>query len=97
VSAIDTYARAAQKNITFKLDIEASYFSLDSLDDFNDGTRPSRTINWSPREKVSAKLIMGAKVRRIRFTPPPLVLYEQPDQSRLVSQDIFRFQEVFRS
>lgn len=96
VSTIDTYGRAAQKNITFKLELETSYFSLDSLDDFSDSTRPSRTINWSPREKVTTKLILGAKVRRISFTPPAFVLYEGAGQSRPITQDIFRFQEVFR-
>ncbi|MGH7793474.1 MAG: hypothetical protein ACREQ2_01010 [Candidatus Binatia bacterium] len=96
VSTIDTYGRAAQKNITFTLEIETSYFSLDLLDDFNDGTRPTRTINWSPREKITAKLILGAKVRWVSFTPPAFILYGRPGQSRLISQDIFRFQEVFR-
>ena len=96
VSTLDTYVRAAQKNITFKLDLETSYFSLDSLDDFSDSTRPTRTINWSAREKATTKLILGAKVRRISFTPPAFVLYERPGQFRPISQDIFRFQEVFR-
>ena len=96
VSTIDAYGRTAQKKVTFPLDLETSYFAVDLLDDFNEGTRPSRTINWSPREKVTAKLIMGAKVRRIIFTPPSAVLYERPSLSRLVSQDIFRLQEVFR-
>jgi hypothetical protein len=96
VSTIDTYGRAAQKKIVFPLEIETSYFSLDLLDDFNDALPPARSINWSAREKAAGKLILGAKVRRVRFTPPPMVLFERPCQARLISQDIFRFQEVFR-
>jgi hypothetical protein len=40
--------------------------------------------------------MLGAKVRRIRFVPPPLISFEPATQPRLASQDIFRFQEVYR-
>jgi len=96
VSAIDVYARVARKSIAFPLQIETSYFSLDAMDDFGDAARPGRTINWSAREKVTGKLVLGAKVRRVTLTPPPIVFYERPGPLRLISQDIFRFQEVFR-
>lgn len=96
VSTIQLYGQVAHKKIVFPLEIETSYFSLDLLDDFNDASRPGPTVKWSPREKVGGKLIVGEKVRRVRFMPPPIVLYEQPAQTRPVAQDIFRFQEVFR-
>jgi hypothetical protein len=96
LSTVDTYGRVAHKKISFPLEIETSYFSLDLLDDFGDATQPGLTINWSAREKVTGKLILGMKVRRVILAPPPLVLYELPAQSRLLIHDIFRFQEVFR-
>jgi hypothetical protein len=96
VSTLDAYAEATQKNFSFQLDIETSYFSLDLLDDFGDTTLPMRTISWSSREKVTGNFMLGAKVRRIRFVPPPLISFEPATQPRLASQDIFRFQEVYR-
>jgi hypothetical protein len=95
VSTSDAYTEATQKNFTFTLKIETSYFSLDLLDDFSDGAQPARTINWSARDKVTGNFMLGAKVRRIKFAPPPLIFFEQA-ASRLTSQDIFRFQEVYR-
>ncbi|HME61492.1 MAG TPA: hypothetical protein VKH62_09590 [Candidatus Binatia bacterium] len=96
VSSFDAYAEATQKNFSFTLEIETSYFALDLLDDFSDGAQPSRTINWSARDKFSGNFLLGAKVRRIRFTPPPLISFEQATQPLFTSQDIFRFQEVYR-
>jgi hypothetical protein len=96
VSTFDAYAGATQKNFSYTLELETSYFSLDLLDDFNDGIPPARTINWSSREKVTGSFLLGMKVRRIRFAPPPLISFEQATQPRLTSQDIFRFQEVYR-
>jgi hypothetical protein len=95
-ASLDTYAGVAHKKIIIPLEIETSYFSLDTLDDFGDAAQPARSINWSAREKVSGKLILGAKVRRVRFTPPPVLLYERPSQARSLTQDIFRLMEVFR-
>ncbi|MGH7853319.1 MAG: hypothetical protein ACREP3_07745 [Candidatus Binatia bacterium] len=96
MSTFDAYAEATQKNFSYTLEFETSYFSLDLLDDFSDGIPPTRTINWSSREKVTANFVLGAKVRRVRFAPPPLISFEQATQPRPTSQDIFRFQEVYR-
>ena len=96
VSSFDAYAEATQKNFSFTLEIETSYFAVDLLDDFSDGPQPTRAINWSARDKVTGNFILGAKVRRIRFTPPPLTAFEQVIQPLLTSQDIYRFQEVYR-
>src|SRR6185503_266720 len=95
VSTFDAYAGATQKNFSFILNIETSYFSLDALDDSNDMAPASHAVSWSPREKVSGKLIFGAKVRRVRFTPPPRLFYEKAAHPQPISQDVFRFQEVF--
>ena len=96
VSTSDAYAEASQKNFHFTLNIETSYFSLDALDDSNDTVPAGRAVSWSSREKITAKLILGAKVRRVRFTPPPPTFFESAAHPRTISQDVFRFQEVFR-
>ena len=96
VSTFDAYSEATQKNFPFTLHFETSYFSLDLLDEFGDGPQPTRTINWSARDKGTGNFILGAKVRRVRFAPPPLVSLEPATQPRLANQDIFRFQEVYR-
>lgn len=96
VSTFDAYADVSQKKFSVTLKLETSYFSLDSLDDFNDGGLPGRTINWSSRDKVTGNFMLGAKVRRVKFAPPPLVSFEQAAHPRITSQDIFRFQEVYR-
>jgi hypothetical protein len=96
VSTFYAYSEATQKHFSFKLHLETSFFSLDVLDDFNDGAQPARPISWSARDKVTGNFILGAKVRRVRFSPPSLISFEQATQPRLTSQDIFRFQEVYR-
>lgn len=96
VSISAAYADATRKNYTFTLNIETSYFSLDSMDDVNDAAPPSQQINWSLRDKSASNFLLGTKVRKIKFTPPPMVHFEQTAQPRPASQDIFRFQEVYR-
>ena len=95
-STFDAFAEVTQKNFSLTLKLETSYFSVDSLDDSSDASHPGRTINWSSREKIAGNFILGAKVRRVNFAPPPLVFFEQAAHPRLTSQDIFRFQEVYR-
>ena len=95
VSTSDAYTEASQKNFSLTLNIETSYFSLDALDDANDTAPAGRAMSWSPREKVTGKLILGVKVRRVRFTPPPPVFFEKAAHPGPISQDVFRFQEVF--
>lgn len=96
VSSSAAYADATKKNYTFTLEIETSYFSLDSMDDVSDAAPPSQQINWSLREKSASNFLLGPKVRKIKFTPPSMMLFEQTAQPRPASQDIFRFQEVYR-
>jgi hypothetical protein len=96
VATLDAYAGAIQKNFSFILNIETSYFSLDALDDSNDTVPAGRALSWSPREKVTGKLVLGAKVRRVRFAPPPPLIFEKAAHPGPIIQDVFRFQEVFR-
>ena len=95
-STFDAFAEVMQRNFPFTLKIETSYFSIDALDDFSDGSHPARSIDWSSREKITGNFTLGAKVRRVKFTPPPLAFFEQAAHPRIASQDIFRFQEVYR-
>ena len=96
VSTFDAYAESTQKNFSYTLKFETSYFAMDLLDDFNEGIPPARTINWSAREKVTGNFLLSIKVRRITFAPPALMSFEQAEQPRLTSRGIFRFQEVYR-
>ena len=95
VSVSATYAEATKKIFTIVLEIETSYFSLDSFDDVTDGF-PRGTINWSSREKGSTSFVLGAKVRRVKFAPPSVTLFDSAAQPRPAARDILRFQEVFR-
>lgn len=95
-SASTAYAEAAKKRFMIILDIETSYFSLDSFDDVADVSPRSGALSWSSRDKAPAKLVLGAKVRRIKFAFPSTVIYEPAASPRPASQDILRFQEVFR-
>ena len=90
------YDEVAQKHFTFVLEIETSYFSLDSFDDGSDTLPRGPGINWSSREKGSSNFVLGVKVRRIKFAPPAMTLCEQAAQPRPAGHDILRFQEVFR-
>jgi hypothetical protein len=96
VSTFDAYVEATQKDYSVTLQLETSYVSIDLLDDFGDTGYPARAISWSSREKVTGNFMLGAKVRRVKFVPPPLILFELTSQPRLASQVIFRFQEVYR-
>lgn len=96
VSASATYAEVTKKNFTIVLEIETSYFSLDSFDDATDVFPRGGTINWSSREKGSGNFVLGAKVRRIKFAPPSVTLFDSAAQPRPAAHDILRFQEVFR-
>ena len=93
VSAFSAYADATKKNFTFTLNIETSYFSLDSLDDFSDTSHPARAINWSSRDKVTGKFMLGAKVRRIKFTPPALILCAQRPKLDRRARTFFAFRK----
>jgi hypothetical protein len=96
VSTSAAYADATRKNFIITLEIETSYFSLDSFDDATDFSPRGGTINWSSREKGSSNFVLGAKVRRIKFAPPSIAAYEPAAQPRPATHDILRFQEVFR-
>ncbi|MGE5218182.1 MAG: hypothetical protein ACM3SP_14365, partial [Chloroflexota bacterium] len=75
---------------------ETSFLSLDSLDDFGDNSFPSRSLDWSPREKVGAKLMPGAIPRKIKFAPTAVINGDGLVYDREAFRDLFRFQEVYR-
>jgi hypothetical protein len=90
------YAEAAKKEGSFELRFETSFVSLDPLDDSSDAPYPEGIVSASPRGNGVMKLTPGYAVRKLRFTPPPLVFFERSAHSGLISQDLFRYEKVYR-
>ena len=88
------YAEAVKKDGSFQLRFETSYVSLDPPDDFSDAPYPDGIISSSPRGII--KIPLGSVIRKVRFTPPAIVFFERPAHSALTSQDLFRFEKVYR-
>ncbi len=95
-ASFDFFAEASQKSFSAILEFETSFISLDSLDDATDGGFPTRTVAWSPREKIIAKLMLDTTARRIKFAPAAMADCVGTANSRQTFQDLFRFQEVYR-
>jgi hypothetical protein len=95
-ATFDAYADAARKDTSFTLQFEPSYTSLDPVEDAGDPGYPDGIVNWSPREKIVTKLILTTGPRKMRFMPPMILLRERFAHSRLTTQEILRYQEVFR-
>ena len=89
------YAEAVKKDGSSELRFETSFVSLDPLDDFGDAPYPDGIISWSPRGKAIIKMF-GWSLRKIRFVPPAMVFFERPPHSWLISQDLFRYEKVYR-
>lgn len=96
VSASTAYAEAGRKRFAMVLEIETSYFSLDSFDDVTDVSPRGGTMSWSSRDKSASQIVLGAKVRKIKFAPSAAMDYESAAPPRPAAHDILRFQEVFR-
>lgn len=90
------YAEAVKKEGSFQLRFETSYVSLDPMDDSSDTPYPAGIVSTSPRGSGLIKLMPATIVRKVRFTPPTLVFFERPAHSGLISQDLFRFEKVYR-
>lgn len=90
------YADALNKDSSLQLRFEISYVSMDPLDDASDTPYPDGIISWSPRGNSILKLLLGSSVRKVRLTAPAIVVFERPAHSALTSQDLFRFEKVFR-
>jgi hypothetical protein len=88
------YAEAVKMDGSFDLRFETSYVALDPLDDSNDAPYPDGIISYSPRGNAVVKLTLA--IRKIRFTPPAVVFFERPAHSGLTSQDLFRYEKVYR-
>ena len=95
-ATFDAYSEAAQTTFSTIFEFETSFISLDSLDDFGDSSFPGRSLDWSPREKVVAKLMLGTALRRIKLAPAAVPDGENVVHSRETFRDLFRFQEVYR-
>jgi hypothetical protein len=95
-ASFDFFAEASQKRFSAIFEFETSFISLDSLDDATEGGFPGRTVAWSPREKIIAKLMLGTTPRRIKFVPAAMADCVGIASSRQTFQDLLRFQEVYR-
>jgi len=91
----ELYGQAVKKVFPIELRFEASYFTVDPIDDLNDTPYPDGIASWSPRGNTLIKLMLSASVRKFRFLPPTNVSFERPAHSRLISQDLFRLEEVY--
>ncbi len=95
-ATFDTFAETAQGSFAAVFEFETSFISRDSLDDSGDNGFPSRSINWSPRQKVIAKLMLDTTQRTIRFAPAKMADCDGVASSRQIFRDLFRFKEVYR-
>jgi len=92
----ELYGQAVKKVFPIELRFEASYFTLDPIDDLNDTPYPDGIASWWPRGNTIIKLMLSSSVRKVRFLPPTNVSFERPAHSRLTSQDLFRLEKVYR-
>jgi hypothetical protein len=90
------YAEAAKQEVSFELRFETSFVSLDPLDDSSEAPYPEGIVSTSPRGNGVIKQMPGYTVRKLRFIPPTLVFFERPAHSGLMSQDLFRYEKVYR-
>ncbi|HEY1234647.1 MAG TPA: hypothetical protein VGH22_14815 [Candidatus Binatia bacterium] len=78
------------------LRLEASYVSLDPVEDTGDTSRPNVSSSWSSHEKIVPKLTLGPLARIVRPIQP-IVLSRQPSViSRVTHQNKFQYHEVWR-
>jgi hypothetical protein len=96
LAVCSAYAEVAKKDGSLQLRFETSYVSLDLLDDFGDAPYPDGIVSWSPRGNAITKLMLGTSVRKVRLVPPAVVFFERPAHSGLTSQDLFRYEKVYR-
>ena len=78
------------------LHFEASYVSLDPVEDTGDTSRPYDNSNWSPNEKIVPKLMLGPVVRIVRSIQPNSFSREPAVISRVTHQNKFQYHEVWR-
>jgi hypothetical protein len=90
------YAEAVKKDSSLQLRFETSYVSLDSPDDFSDAPYPDGIISSSPRGTSVPKVLLASSIGKVRFIPPAIIFFERPAHSALTSQDLFRFEKVYR-
>ena len=85
---------ALKDSLTLRL--EASYVSLDPVEDTGDTSRPYGSGNWSSHEKIVPKLILGPLTRIVRSIQPIVFSREPSVISRVTHQNKFQYHEVWR-
>ena len=78
------------------LRLEASYVSLDPVEDTGDTSRPYSSSNWSSHEKIIPKLILGPLAWIVRSIQPTVFSREPSVISRVTHQNKFQYHEVWR-
>jgi hypothetical protein len=95
-ATFDVYADVSKKDFSITLQFEASYTSLDPVEDAGDTGYPDGIVSWSPREKIVTKFILSSCLYQVPFAPPPMIARKRLAHSRWAGQDILRYQEVCR-
>jgi hypothetical protein len=85
---------ALKDSLTLRL--EASYVSLDPVEDTGDTSRPYGSSDWSCHEKMIPKLILGPLARIVRSVQPTGFSREPSVISRITYQNKFQYHEVWR-
>ena len=85
---------ALKDSLTLRL--EASYVSLDPVEDTGDTSRPYVNSNWSSHEKIVPKLILGPLARIVRSIQATVLCREPSVISRVTHQNKFQYHEVWR-
>jgi hypothetical protein len=94
-AAANAYSDSLKSDFSTTLTIETSYVSPDSPNDLGDLPYPDGLTNTT-RGSVIAKIALGCVPRKFYFPPPAEVACEGAGYGLSISQDILRFQQVYR-
>lgn len=94
-AASSAYSDSLKSEFSTTLNIETSYVSPDSPNDLGDMSYPDG-LSGTTRGSVIAKIALGTVLRKFRFNHPADVSCQRPGYCPSTSQDLFRFQQVYR-
>jgi hypothetical protein len=84
------------KKESLTLRFEASYVSLDPVEDAGDTSHRSGASTWSSHEKIAPKLFLGLFLRSVRLIEPAAVRSDLSVNFRTTHHDKFQYHEVWR-
>lgn len=94
-AAANAYSDSLKTDFTTTLNIETSYVSPDSPNDLGDMPYPDG-LSGTTRGSVIAKIALGCILRKFAIPQPAEVSCERAGFGLPRSQDILRFQHVYR-